>query len=289
MAPARSRGNGSGGGGSGGVRPVRGASGCVLWGPGLDPWECPAGLRGSRVCCAPQPRCRFPPHRPTPSPAVPHTGGGQLPPWGKPLWAPGADAPRHGAEVRWSCSVTLFTRGYPAAPTPPNAAGAGGDRAAGGWVLQGGPGPAGGSLAGVVDLDLLVDGGQHLPHSGLQPTQLGCFGIQHPLVPLVLLLQCCRDRGNMSQPGRSPLSPPPPRHPPSASPRSRCSLPWASCSSPAASSRNCCARLPACCTPCARCSTSSCAVRYRSRSCPSSICWAAGLVSGIVGGFLLPH
>lgn len=77
--------------------------------------------------------------------------------------------------------------------------------------VVGGPGPSRGSLAGVVDLDLLVDGGQHLPHPGLQPTQLGRFGIQHPLVPLVGLLQRCGDRGEKGQPG---LPPPPPRPPP---------------------------------------------------------------------------
>lgn len=80
--------------------------------------------------------------------------------------------PRHG--MRDSCSVALFTRGVPMAG------------AAAGLGVAGHP-----SLAGVVDLDLLVDGGQHLLHPGLQLAQLRRLGVQHHLVLLVLLLQHC--------------------------------------------------------------------------------------------------
>lgn len=41
------------------------------------------------------------------------------------------------------------------------------------------------SLAGVVDLDLQVDGLKHTTHPGLQPIQLGCFAFQCPLVLLI--------------------------------------------------------------------------------------------------------
>lgn len=197
MAPARSRGNGS--------RGVPGPPRLSRGGPGFDPWECRAGLCGSWVCYFPQPRCRFPPLSPPLSPAVLTPSGAQLPPWGKPLWG-GRPTARGRAEAVLLCNFI-----HTGVPCSPHAAlGCRGRRgwAAGSWVLQGGPGPSEGSLAGVVDLDLLVDGGQHLSHSGLQPAQLGCFGIQHALVPLVLLLQCCGDRGNMSQPGPPPLTPP---------------------------------------------------------------------------------
>lgn len=46
-----------------------------------------------------------------------------------------------------------------------------------------------GSLAGVVDLDLQVDGLKHAAHSGLQPIQLGRFTLQRSLVLLIGALQ----------------------------------------------------------------------------------------------------
>lgn len=42
-----------------------------------------------------------------------------------------------------------------------------------------------GSLAGVVDLDLQVDGLKHAAHPGLQPIQLGRFALQRSLVLLI--------------------------------------------------------------------------------------------------------
>lgn len=141
---------------------------------------------GSRLCCATQLRCRFPPRcAPHPVAASSHPGGSRCgSPW----------RTAHGTGRRRYLLCNFIHTGYPAAPIPPAAPGQreAGRREAG---CSGGSRPLGGSLAGVVDLDLLVDGGQHLPHSGLQPAQLGRFGIQHPLVPLVLLLQRCRDTG----------------------------------------------------------------------------------------------
>lgn len=46
-----------------------------------------------------------------------------------------------------------------------------------------------GSLAGVVDLDLQVDGLKHAAHSGLQSIQLGRFALQRPLILLISALQ----------------------------------------------------------------------------------------------------
>lgn len=46
-----------------------------------------------------------------------------------------------------------------------------------------------GSLAGVVDLDLQVDGLKHASHPGLQPIQLGSFTLQCSLVLLIGALQ----------------------------------------------------------------------------------------------------
>lgn len=101
-------------------------------------------------------------------------------------------------QTQHSCSVTLFTQEVPCSPTVPTAG-----RGSGGSGVS--------SLARVVDLDLLVDGGQHVPHPGLQPTQLGRLGIQHPLVALVRLLQRCRDEmGTHNEPRAPPPSPPPP-------------------------------------------------------------------------------
>lgn len=51
--------------------------------------------------------------------------------------------------------------------------------------LGGGVGILQGSLAGVVDLDLQVDGLKHTTHPGLQPIQLGGFAFQGPLVLLI--------------------------------------------------------------------------------------------------------
>lgn len=46
-----------------------------------------------------------------------------------------------------------------------------------------------GSLAGVVDLDLQVDGLKHTAHPGLQPVQLSRFALQRPLVLLISAFQ----------------------------------------------------------------------------------------------------
>lgn len=176
--------------------------------PPLSPGD-PGLIRGSVGLVSAGPGCAMPPSpaadsRPQ-SPLCPTPSGGQLPPWGKPLWGRRPTARGRGEAV---LLCNFIHTGVPCSPHPAFRCGGRRGWAAGGWVFQEGPGPSEGSLAGVVDLDLLVDGGQHLPHSGLQPAQLGCFGIQHALVPLVLLLQCCSDRGNVSQPGPPPLTPP---------------------------------------------------------------------------------
>ena len=50
-------------------------------------------------------------------------------------------------------------------------------------------GENGASLAGVVDLDLLVDVSQDAPHLGLQPVKLGCFLLQQPLIFFIRFFQ----------------------------------------------------------------------------------------------------
>lgn len=50
-------------------------------------------------------------------------------------------------------------------------------------------GPRVWSLAGVVDLDLQVDGVEHTAHPGFQPIQLGRFALQCTLVLFICALQ----------------------------------------------------------------------------------------------------
>lgn len=45
------------------------------------------------------------------------------------------------------------------------------------------------SLAGVVDLDLQVDGLEHAAHPGFQPIQLGRLALQFPFILLIGALQ----------------------------------------------------------------------------------------------------
>ena len=60
-----------------------------------------------------------------------------------------------------------------------------------------------GSLAGVVDLDLQVDGLKHTAHPGLQPVQLSRFALQRPLILLISAFQLWQrrvsDEGSFSQ------------------------------------------------------------------------------------------
>lgn len=50
-------------------------------------------------------------------------------------------------------------------------------------------GPREWSLAGVVDLDLQVDGLEHAAHPGFQPIQLGRFTLQFTLILFICALQ----------------------------------------------------------------------------------------------------